>query len=202
MEYLYLFIAWSGYFLIHSILASMILKEYCAKKFPSFFPYYRLSYSSIAIISLLPIFFIYTTTNQELVFEANLSIYFVGTALAQSGTIIGLKALKNYTASDFLGLGQITNKVELVGKLNTSGLNSIVRHPLYFSAILLIWGIWLIAPSYSLLVTNVSICGYLIVGTKLEEQKLIKQFGTDYLKYKATVPMLIPFNFFKKTTQR
>lgn len=43
------------------------------------------------------------------------------------------------------------------------------------------------------LVVNIILTVYIIIGTKLEEQKLILEYGDEYLKYQQEVPMLIPF---------
>jgi protein-S-isoprenylcysteine O-methyltransferase Ste14 len=42
-------------------------------------------------------------------------------------------------------------------------------------------------------VTNVVLTIYVIIGTKLEERKLVLEFGDTYIQYQKEVPMLIPF---------
>ena len=39
---------------------------------------------------------------------------------------------------------------------------------------------------------------YIIIGTKLEEKKLVLEFGETYIKYQTEVPMLIPFTKVKE----
>ena len=41
------------------------------------------------------------------------------------------------------------------------------------------------------------ICLYVIVGTPIEERKLIKIFGQPYVDYQRRVPTIIPFSMFK-----
>lgn len=43
------------------------------------------------------------------------------------------------------------------------------------------------------IVINVVLTVYVIVGTKLEERKLVLEYGDRYIKYQREVPMLIPF---------
>ena len=43
------------------------------------------------------------------------------------------------------------------------------------------------------IVINTVLTLYVIVGTMLEEKKLVLEFGEIYVKYKQEVPMLIPF---------
>ena len=43
------------------------------------------------------------------------------------------------------------------------------------------------------IVINTVLTVYVIIGTKLEEKKLVLEFGDAYIKYQREVPMLIPF---------
>ena len=43
------------------------------------------------------------------------------------------------------------------------------------------------------IVVNIILTIYVIIGTKLEERKLVLEFGETYVKYQQEVPMLIPF---------
>ncbi len=77
--------------------------------------------------------------------------------------------------------------------LNTGGLNSYVRHPLYFGSLLLIWGLLIERATLAMLIAALLLTVYLYVGAKLEEQKLVRAFGKAYRSYQQRVPMLIPF---------
>lgn len=78
-------------------------------------------------------------------------------------------------------------------KLNTKGFNSIVRHPIYLATFVMFMGFFICFPTYSTLTAVICIIAYLVVGSFLEEKRLIKEFGDEYLFYKKEVPMLIPF---------
>jgi len=76
------------------------------------------------------------------------------------------------------------------------GLFRIVRHPVYFSAILLYLGLITLTLSLaSVGVWIITILFYIFI-CKYEEKILIQEFGEDYLQYKKEVPMLIP-NLFR-----
>jgi protein-S-isoprenylcysteine O-methyltransferase Ste14 len=49
----------------------------------------------------------------------------------------------------------------------------------------------------SVIFVNVILTSYLIVGTLLEERKLIGEFGEEYLAYQKRVSMLIPFKWLR-----
>jgi len=107
---------------------------------------------------------------------------------------------RSYDAGLFLGFTQIWEQKEngsgiaKTGKLDTSGILSVVRHPWYLAGILILWVRDLDVTS---LLVNVIFCTYFIVGAWLEERKLVKEFGDQYLAYKKRVPMFIPFKILK-----
>ena len=72
------------------------------------------------------------------------------------------------------------------------GLHSHVRHPLYLGTFFMLWGIFLIIPLGSLLVTNIIITIYTLLGIRYEEKKLKAAFGDIYLRYMKEVPMIWP----------
>lgn len=79
-------------------------------------------------------------------------------------------------------------------QLVTSGAFQVVRHPIYFSAILSWLGIGLALSNILLLViTFVAVIPIYIYRAKVEEQLLIKHFGQAYEEYQQQVPMIFPF---------
>lgn len=61
---------------------------------------------------------------------------------------------------------------------------------MYFALLIYLW-----CQTFSLtdIVVNIVLTVYIIIGTKLEERKLVLEFGDTYIKYQQEVPMLIPF---------
>jgi protein-S-isoprenylcysteine O-methyltransferase Ste14 len=49
----------------------------------------------------------------------------------------------------------------------------------------------------STLVTNTVLTIYLIVGTVLEERKLLMEYSEEYRRYQNKVSMLVPFKYLK-----
>jgi protein-S-isoprenylcysteine O-methyltransferase Ste14 len=90
----------------------------------------------------------------------------------------------------FIGLTQALG-LEEEDKLNTRGLYRIVRHPLYTFSILVLW----LTPTMTrnLAALYFAFSAYFVVGALVEERRLIKTFGQEYLDYKAKTPFLIPF---------
>ena len=67
-----------------------------------------------------------------------------------------------------------------------------IRHPWYTGCILLIWAGDLDAAA---LAANVVFTAYVVVGTLLEERKLVAEFGEEYRAYQRRVSMLVPLKW-------
>jgi protein-S-isoprenylcysteine O-methyltransferase Ste14 len=80
----------------------------------------------------------------------------------------------------------------------TTGVFSIVRHPVYLSSILLYLGFILLSLSLlSVLVWFIIIIFYYQIS-RYEEKLLTQRFGSAYEKYMKKVPMLFPIKIFKR----
>jgi protein-S-isoprenylcysteine O-methyltransferase Ste14 len=75
-------------------------------------------------------------------------------------------------------------------RLVTGGTYAVVRHPLYFFSLLVIW--FFPTMTLQLLVFNILATLYFIVGSIHEERRLHAAFGEAYKSYSAKVPALIP----------
>ncbi len=194
MEYFILTLIWGLYFALHSMLAGSGVKRYFKSRFPSYYPYYRIFYNLIALLLLIPIHLFQKSISSIILFNNGVLVSVLGGGVMLVGMVLGLLAFRNYSSKEFVGLDFQDDNVGLKrGKLNVSGLNQYVRHPLYFASLLIVWGYFIICPTLMVLVIACVISVYLVVGTKLEEKKLIAEFGDQYLRYKKRVPMLIPF---------
>ncbi|MEA2021510.1 MAG: isoprenylcysteine carboxylmethyltransferase family protein [Candidatus Caldatribacteriota bacterium] len=81
----------------------------------------------------------------------------------------------------------------------TTGVFSIVRHPIYLASILLYLGFILLSLSiFSALVWILIIIFYYFIS-RYEERLLSQKFGSEYNEYMIKVPMLLPIKFSKKT---
>ncbi len=106
---------------------------------------------------------------------------------------------RHYDARQLLGIKQIRDGTSdsaptVSGELDTSGILRITRHPWFLATMLLIWA----RPmDVSAVIVNVILTSYLIVGTYLEEQKLVREFGEIYRNYQRNVSMLVPFKWLK-----
>lgn len=180
-----------SYFSLHSLLADDSVKRYL-KFYLVSKRYYRLLFNAIAVVALIPLIISYRTLNKTQLLDSNL-LKWLGAIMVLFGIVLMWQALKGYNLSAFAGTYQYkTGEEETADALITSGLNAHVRHPLYFATLLLVWGSCLFRPHLPMLLIAIITTLYLWIGTRLEEQKLIRQFGIAYKNYQKSVPMLIP----------
>lgn len=194
MNYLLLALGWALYFLSHSLLASRIPKNWVKQHFASLYPYYRLCYNLFAGSGLLALVYWQSRLPVVLVFEPQSFHWILSGGLGLVGIFVMLRAFQNYSLAEFTGLEQIRNgQLQASPILKKEGLNALVRHPLYFGAILFLIAYFLASPSSKNLIFISIIFIYLYLGTLSEEKKLVLVFGEAYKVYQKEVKMLIPY---------
>lgn len=186
----------SGYFilwaLLHSALASIRVKKAAERRFgPDTRRYYRLFFVIFAVVSLVPLVLLIFLLPDRTVYAVPSPWRWIMNGIQV--LIFGFMAwtVIQTEAMNFLGIEQIKSPPEEVRtELQTKGLYRLVRHPMYFTSILLIW----CTPVMSLNVMTVFICMtlYFYIGSIHEEQLLVKQFGEQYRRYRRSVPRIIP----------
>ncbi len=190
MDYIYYALGWGIYYAIHSILASQQCKNILQKKLIS--PrWYRLFYNATAILLFINMIVWHGQLPKEMAFNSFWFSIGFGILTLLAGSYIMLLALRQYNLAEFSGTAYLKGKVE-AGTLNTSGLNAYIRHPIYLATFLLVWGLWITFPYWSLLVPVLVTTLYIPIGISFEEQKLITIFGKEYVDYKSKVPMVFP----------
>jgi methanethiol S-methyltransferase len=187
-----LVLSWLIYFLIHSALASISIKDLFASRFPDAMPYYRLTYNLLAMLLLLvPLGVTYSWTGDWLWrWSGVLNGISIGISLL---AVLGfLWSLKFYDTREFLGFRQLSEHITSVEDqehFHISPLHRWVRHPWYFFALLLIWTRDM---NGAILISSIMMTLYFIVGSRYEERKLIRYHGERYRLYSELVPGLIP----------
>jgi protein-S-isoprenylcysteine O-methyltransferase Ste14 len=89
-------------------------------------------------------------------------------------------------------LGLETSETHRPVRVVSIGLYGVVRHPQYVGGMLGHIGVSILLGSLdALLVTPVTLLVVYVVSWK-EESELVREFGEDYKRYQAEVPMFIP----------
>lgn len=178
---------WILFGLGHSILASQSVKRKLQSSGMQA-SRYRFIYNFVAIFCLLPIVWIHWFDQSISLFSLPFGFKFLSGLFAIKGLFITAFAFKNYDLRSFLGLKEEESKPIL----NTSGMNEIMRHPLYTGTMMIAVGICFLKPQLNIFISAFCVILYIAIGTMFEERKLIAQFGEEYNEYKKKVPRFIP----------
>lgn len=195
MSWLCFIVAWSFYYLLHSLLAGDVAKQWVKKQSLSLNQLYRIGYNLFFIIGLGVLIFWTGIADDNFLFPSHLWVKFMGGLFILCGTLLLIISIKNYNLKEFAGISamKLNSTEQPKEKLIISGLNQWVRHPLYLSLYILFTGIGLIhLTAHTWVAIGVSFI-YLPLGIWSEEKKLIAYFGEDYKKYRKTTPAIFPF---------
>ena len=190
VSHLLLAIAWTVYCVLHSVLASVGVKQVLQKRTKSAFRFYRFIYTLFAFFGLVAVLYYQFTIYSVLLFSSPYWIQIIGGLFMTFGAVLMLMMIWKYfmqlSGVRWLYSEKVSNKLEI------TGLHKYVRHPLYLGTFAFIWGWFLIRPFTSYLIATGIITIYTLIGLKFEEQKLIAEFGDAYIEYKKHVPLLLP----------
>jgi methanethiol S-methyltransferase len=180
------------YFTLHSLLANLRVKAFLQQHLiPA--RWYRILYNLVAVFTLIPILFYLQQSEQNFLFQIPLFLKYIAYAGILAAILLLLIALIQYDLGEFSGLSYLgSTKKNQEQTLQVKGLNSYVRHPLYFASLLLFWFYFLAFPTTIFLMVAIISSLYLYAGARLEEEKLLLNFGDSYRRYQQEVPMLWP----------
>jgi methanethiol S-methyltransferase len=160
----------------------------------NYYAFYRLFDVVLSIVLLIPLIQFTAHADNKIIVTYPLYLNILRYMLITGSLIMFAWAFFfNYDSLSFFGIRQILNfgkNSNSSKEIRKDGLLGIIRHPMYFALIIYLWcQIFRMTD----LVVNILLTIYIIIGTFLEEKKLIIEFGDSYNKYRQEVPMLIPF---------
>jgi len=163
-QILLLILSWLAYFSLHSLLASIGVKQYVASRWPRAMPAYRLGFNILAVLLLaVPLHLTLNHADPWLWRWSGFASY-VALVLSAAAVVGFLWSL-------------------------LSPLHRWVRHPWYFFALVIIWTRDMNA---AMLITAILLTLYFVIGSRLEERKLLRYHGEIYRRYQERVPGLVP----------
>lgn len=181
-----------AYFLLHSLTASLWMKQQIAACCPAVVPYYRLLFNLLATLLALPLIYLAWRYPGEPLWHWQGVAFYIANGVALLALIALFYSTRLYDMGEFLGLNQAKGEVHEVKDLERfqiSAFHRYVRHPWYFLILVMIWTRD-ISTTQLLIYTLVTL--YLIVGSRLEERKLIAYHGKVYEAYRKRVAGLFP----------
>lgn len=182
-------LVWAGF---HSLLASDPAKDWVPRTLGrSTRRWYRLAFNLLAGISLLPLLLL-------LAVLPDVSVYTIPVPwrwLSYAGQSLSFLALAwtvlQTSPLHFVGLAQLLAREPSDNEpLQFRGLYAHVRHPLYLLSMVLLW--LTSEMTVNRITVNILASLYFILGSMLEERKLLQQYGEAYAHYQSNVPRLVP----------
>ncbi|MBS0478474.1 MAG: isoprenylcysteine carboxylmethyltransferase family protein [Proteobacteria bacterium] len=181
---------WLSFGAGHSMLAGATAQRGLGRVFGR---WHRLAYNGIALVHIGAIYFV----GQLLLAKRDVA-WLLWPPLAWgldvmmvAGVVLIVAATGGYRLAAFAGLAQLSGDEEDDDqRLRVTGLNRFVRHPLYTGVLMAMWGG--VRSDFGL-ATAIWGTVYIVVGSRIEERRLLKRFGRNYAMYLRRVPALIPW---------
>jgi len=196
MEYLFVCLLWAAYCLLHSFLISIWSTKILTRLLKKYYSFYRLFYVLISLVLLIILINYTSHIDNEIIITYVFPWSIIRYVLMYGSLLLFFWAFFfNYDSLSFFGIRQILNygkviKTNPAVTIKKNGLLGIIRHPMYLALIVYLW-----TQTFKLLdiFINIVLTTYVVIGTLLEEKKLILEFGNAYTKYQQEVPILFPF---------
>jgi protein-S-isoprenylcysteine O-methyltransferase Ste14 len=198
-RYLFAALLWILWCVLHSTLVATTVTDYMRKKLGDWFRFYRISFNAVSLVTLIPLVYYSNSIQQAPFFRWEGYLVIVKYLMIATSIFLFVAGARHYSMSQLLGIHQImtgraNRAVSAYGTLDTSGILGGIRHPWYTAGILLVWANDL---SLSTLLINIVISAYFVIGTFLEERKLLLEVGERYREYQRNVSMFFPYKWLK-----
>ncbi|WP_057955503.1 methyltransferase family protein [endosymbiont of Ridgeia piscesae] len=186
-------LAWLAYFALHSLFASLGFKQRVIGSWPALAAWYRLLFNLLAVLLLIPPLALLYSWSDEMLWQwQGIGRWLSGgTSLAAIAGFFW--SLRYYDSKEFIGLRQLSDRrsgTQIDQEAFTiSPLHRFVRHPWYSLGLVIVWSQ---SMNGAYLLSAILITLYFVLGSRLEEQKLIAFHGDVYRSYCAKVPSLLP----------
>jgi methanethiol S-methyltransferase len=188
-------IIWACWCVIHSLLNS---DGFIAKALPPgsrVRPLYRLLYSLGSAATLSLVYWVTPRENDMLLWKWSGPLVVVQGVIWIIALSTACLSFRFFSISESLGfraLGIGRDGRKSSDRLITSGIYGEIRNPLFLAGLLLLWARDLTRTG---LVINIILSLYVLIGTWIEEKRLLRKFGDEYLQYMSRVPRFIPKRF-------
>lgn len=200
---LFIALLWILWCALHSALITKTVTDYAKRKLGIQYRFYRLFFNIISLVTLAPLLYYSVSHKGPLVFRWDGPLLITKYLLLLGGLFLFAAGARHYSLSQFFGIhqirtGQTGSALSENAAFDTTGILGIIRHPWYTGGIMVIWAsdIYLLS-----LLNNTILSIYFVIGTLLEERKLIIEFGDSYREYQKNVSMLVPYKWLMRKRQ-
>jgi methanethiol S-methyltransferase len=204
-DHLVLALLWGAYCTVHSALISMRVTNFFKRVHGTRYAFYRLFFNVFSLVTLVPLV-IYSRSQYHrdpILFEWSGNWRILPFSMITLAGLLIISGARHYSMSQFLGFRQIRSKssraaMTETGDIDTNGVLGITRHPWYVAVFLLLWASDL---NVGIIIVNLVLSAYLVIGTLLEERKLVLEFDDKYRNYQRNVSMFLPLKWLKSKLQ-
>jgi methanethiol S-methyltransferase len=198
LRYLLLALAWTAYCALHSAMISETATGFLKRRLGDAFRFYRLFFNAVAMLTLIPVLWYSHSLRQEAFFRWEGVWLVPHYLLLGCGILLLVAGGRHYRLGQFVGISQLrgpsSGGLATGGGIDSRGVLGLVRHPWYTAVVLLLWAGDL---DVAALVGNLVLTVYIVVGTLLEERKLVHEFGDAYRSYQGRVSMFVPLKWIR-----
>lgn len=185
---------------MHSLLIHTPVADHLKQNIPGIRRYYRLLYNGFSLLTLLPLALFTRMVAGDVVFQWQGTAQIIRIAMILLACYLFRAGAKAYDFKLFVGIRQYQTEADHVllsksDEFTESGVFGLVRHPWYLGSLLIIWSLPASYPK-PLFLTACILSLYLVVGTLLEERKLLAYHGEKYRQYTQRVSMFFPWKRF------
>lgn len=178
-------LAFIAFALLHSVTASDPFKSLLSRVLgrDTIDRYYRLAFNIFSAAITAAAGYVILSQPDSLMYRPPWYLLWPAHAVQFGGMALLMIAFRPFDAGAFLGTKPQAGKPELT----TSGIYGLVRHPMYLAGII----VFLFEPNITenCVAVRFLAAAYFIYGAFMEERRLVREYGEEYLQYRTQVPM-------------
>lgn len=199
MNLLLLSILWIAWCTMHSILIDPFILRRIKTYAPRLTPYYRLLYNGLSLVTIVPLVIMTKMAGGPVIVSWEGDAVFLRVIFVVIALLLFRGGAQKYDLQYFLGIKQLqTGQEHLLlsekEEFIETGIFGITRHPWYLGSLIFIWSMLAEYPLPVFLVVCI-LSVYLVIGTILEERKIVALYGESYGRYRQRVSMLFPWKW-------
>jgi len=191
-DYLVTGALWLAWCVVHSLLNSEGPIRHTGILDTQIRRYYRFLYTVFAVASLLLVSWLTPRHHQMTIWTWYGPFKAIQVGLWIVGGIIAVLAFRFYSGWTFLGLdafGLPRRRIRSEEVLITWGIYGSIRHPQFLAGLILLWSRNLNDTDLTI---NIVLSGYLLIGARIEERRLLRKWGDQYRRYMELTGRFIP----------
>jgi hypothetical protein len=205
MNVILLCVLWISWCTMHSLLIDVTFIKAVNKHASCLTRYYRLLYNGLSLVTFIPLMIVTRIAEGPVIVSWEGIYIFVRILLLAAAFLLFKGGSKKYDLQYFLGVKQLQTGDEHLLLSDTEefterGVFGVTRHPWYLGSLLFIWSMLAEYPlPVFLAVCIMSV--YLVIGTILEERKIVARYGDSYRSYRQRVSMFFPWKWLVRVLQ-